>query len=141
MIDWREEVEPLKELAKHVGLCLPLKRLSIYHTTTIPPKKSTLFTKEDNVKGEDTKLRVMEGGGISDQLSTDFVSRICPPNVTFQVTIFLVLLQLHKCTEYVPIFVLVLNPQVDHLEVQISLTIMVFRKFPKNRDVGFLRLF
>ena len=142
-IDWREEVEPPKELEKRVGLRLPLECLGVYHTTTVPAKQSTHFTEEDNAKGKDAKLRMMEGASISDQLSTDFVSRIRPPNVTFQVTILLlVFLQLRKCAEYIIPFVLVLDPQFDGLKVQAPLAIMlVAGSLPINGDVGFLLLF
>jgi hypothetical protein len=117
-IDWREEVEPPKELEKRVGFFFPLECLGVYHTATVPPKQSTLLTVKDNAKGKDAKLRVMEGGGISDQLSTDFVSGIRPPNMTFQVTMLLIVsLQLRKRAEYIAVFFLVLNPQVDGLEV------------------------
>ena len=86
---------------------------------------------------------MMEGGGISDQLSTDFVSGIRPPNVTFQVTVLLfVFLQFRKCAEYVVIFVLVFDPQVDGLEVQTRPAILlVARVVPINGDVWFLLLF
>ena len=86
----------------------------------------------------------MEGGGISDQLPTDFVSGIRPSKVTFQVTVFLgVSLQLRKCAEYISVFTLVLtgNPQFDGLEVQAPLPIVVVGELPINGDVGFLLLF
>ena len=85
---------------------------------------------------------MMEGGGISAQLSTDFVSSIRPLNVSCQVTLYLIVsLQLRKCVEYVAVvFILVLNPQVDGLEVQVPLATIVIGELPINRDVGFLLL-
>ena len=86
---------------------------------------------------------MMEGGSIRDQLSTDFVSGGRPPNVTFQVAIYLIVsLQPRKCAEYtVVVFVLVLNTQVDGLEVQVPPAIVVAGELPINGDVGFLLLF
>jgi hypothetical protein len=46
--------------------------------------------------------------------------------MTFQVTILLIVsLQVRKRAEYIALFVLVLNPQVDGLEVQVPLPIIV----------------
>ena len=141
-IDWREEVEPSNELEKRVGLFFPLECLGVYHTATVPPKQSTLLTVKDNAKGKDAKLRMMEGGGISDQLSTDFVSGIRPPNMTFQVTMLLIVsLQLRKRAEYIVFYFLVLNPQVDGLEVQVHRPIIIAGSVPINSDVGFLFIF
>jgi hypothetical protein len=140
---WNVVGGPPKELAKWVGLHLPLECLGAYHTATVPPKQSNHFTEEDDAKGKDMRLRMMEGGRISDQLSTDFISGVRPPNMTFQVTILLlVFLQLRKCAEYVAIFVLVLDPQLDGLEVQAPPAIMlVDSELPINGDVWFLLLF
>lgn len=86
---------------------------------------------------------MLEGGGISDHLSTGVISRMRPPNVTYQVTVDLIVsLQLRKRVKYiVVIFVLVLNPQVDGLEVQVPPAIVVAGELPINGDVGFLLLF
>ena len=64
-------------------LRLPLECFGVYHYATVPPKQPTLFTTEDSAEGKDTKLRMVEGSGISDQLSTDFVSEIHSPNMIF----------------------------------------------------------
>src|SRR6266478_8108663 len=68
------------------------------------------------------------------------LSGMRPPNVTFQVTILiLVPHQIRMCAEYIVAFVLILDPQVDGLEVQrlLALTVVV----PINGDVWFLLLF
>jgi len=140
-VNWREEVEPPEELEKRDAL-FPREWLGVDHSATIPPKQSTRVTEKEDAKGKHAKLRMMKSGGIGDQLSTDLVSRMRPPNVTFQVTILiLVSHQIRMCVEYIVAFVLILDLQVDGLGVQRLLALTVVRELPINGDVWFLLLF